>query len=315
MQLDPALWTPVDVNVHYSTGTLRVGDRPPCQALVEWIQYEEYWVGAIGEALFNSIGAVTELLRTTRSDKDMRVLSPIGYFHRANFHSFALAFHIPRSREADPRYVPKMMSLREYIEMVPKVRPPLEERILLARRIASTLARIHKVKWLHKGISAFGIVLPRTSPSDHPARIPSPYITGFNYSRPGNGLSSYNRAASSLEMTGYRHPEYTNEVRYQARFDYYSLGMVLLEIGLWRSLSWMTKGKEGWKPEPLLEYILESYVPKLDFCVGTKYREIVTRCLVGEVGLDMEDWDESGSMPANFEATETVEEQLANCLI
>ena len=64
--------------------------------------------------------------------------------------------------------------------------------------------------------------------SDPPIHIPPPYITGFNHSRPEEGFSNLTEKAQ--ELTGYKHPEYADEgrqVRYQARFDYYSLGMVL----------------------------------------------------------------------------------------
>ena len=316
MQLKSVSWVPSGGNKHYSVGTLRVGDRPPIQALVEHIEYEGSHVNGIGEAMFNRIGAVAELLRTTRSDKNMRVLSPIGYFHWSQNRSFALAFYIPGGPETDQDHIPEIMSLREYMESTQKMKPPLEERILLARRLASALARIHKVKWLHKAISAFGIILPKTSKSDPPIHIPPPYITGFSHSRPSNSFSHL--AENSLEMTVYKHPEYAGEghqVEYQARFDYYSLGMVLLEIGLWRDLSGMTKGVEDLDPEPLLKHILKTHVPGLDFYVGTQYRKIVTRCLVGDVGFDVEKPNESGIIHTDFEMTETVEEQLANCLI
>ena len=73
--------------------------------------------------------------------------------------------------------------------------------------------------------------------------------------------------------------------------------------------------KENCATKDLLKYILRKHVPRLDFYVGTRYRDLDTRCSVGEVGLDMEDSDESGIMPADFEATETVEEKLANCIV
>lgn len=34
----------------------------------------------------------------------------------------------------------------------------------------------------------------------------------------------------------YQHPEYLRTGRYRAAYDYYSLGLVLLEIGVWMSL-------------------------------------------------------------------------------
>ncbi|KAL9589524.1 MAG: hypothetical protein Q9203_001678 [Teloschistes exilis] len=79
----------------------------------------------------------------------------------------------------------------------------------------------------------------------------------------------------SIAVTDYCHPEYlkqtkqTKQVRYQPRFDWYSLGLVLLEIGLWRILGSMKRAtKLGLPPEELREHILLDYVPQLDFYMG-----------------------------------------------
>ncbi|KAI4096939.1 MAG: hypothetical protein LQ344_000742 [Seirophora lacunosa] len=323
LQLHSVTWEPAKHSVHFTIGKLRFPDRPPMEALVETVKYEEHWVDEIGDEMLDRIGAVAELLRTSRSDKNMRVLSPIGYFHQPHFRSFGLAFHIPTDPGVTSDHVPEVVTLRSFIEKHQKMRPSLEQRMLLARRLASALARVHKVGWLHKGISAYSIVFLINALSE-PLKhiIPSPYITGFNHSRPTNGFS--NQSPYPLPVLDYRHPEYAQqhdgEVRYEPRFDYYSLGLVLLEIGLWRTLGRMTRDKESLAPRQLLAHILREHVPQLDFYVGSAYRDVVRRCLEGEAVAEPDDDDNNMKFPGDDDgavhlAPATVEEQLASCSI
>ncbi|KAL8689015.1 MAG: hypothetical protein Q9218_005213 [Villophora microphyllina] len=304
---------------HFRIDQLTAEGLPPTQALIEEIQYEEHWINHLGDELFDRIGAVLELLRTaSRSDKEMRLLSPIGWFHEPQNHAFKLAFHIPGSTEAgknnNKNNTPQIQTLRKYIETNEKHRPALEDRFLLARRLAATLSRLHKVKWVHKSISAFSIIFS-SPPSPHNTthgRIPPPYLAGFNHSRPDDPDSWSKTPQYRVAVTDYCHPSYLKQskrIRYHPRFDWYSLGLVLLEIGLWRTLGSMTRGKETLPPEELLEHVLLRYVPQLDFYMGQGYRRIVRRCLKGEVGMEEGDGAEAGGIGFS----QTVEEQLADC--
>ena len=93
-----------------------------------------------------------------------------------------------------------------------------------------------------------------------------------------------------MEVKDYCHPEYTldHEVRCHAKFDYYSFGLVLLEIGTWRFLGRMTNGKEGLVLEDFYNCVFQMYILYLDYCVGEMYREGVMRCLQGGIGFDMD---------------------------
>ncbi len=302
---------------HFKIDEVCAEGWPPTQALVEEVEYEEHWVSRLGDELFDRIGAVLELLRTaSRSDKEMRLLSPMGWFHEPQNHTFKMVFNIPNSTEAGENNTPQIETLRQYIEAYEKHRPALEDRFLLARRLAATLSRLHKVKWVHKNISAFSIIFSLPSTHRTPHGIPSPYLVGFNYSRPDDSDSWSKTPQYCMAVTDYCHPEYlkqTKRVRYQPRFDWYSLGLVLLEIGLWRTLGSMTRGKQTLPPEELLEHVLLKYVPQLDFYMGKGYRKVVKKCLKGQVGMESMMKDGDSTEPGGLEFTQTVEEQLANC--
>ncbi|KAL8717253.1 MAG: hypothetical protein Q9225_005485 [Loekoesia sp. 1 TL-2023] len=298
-------------------GCRRRSMRPPTQALVEEVQYEEHWINRLGNGLLDRIGAVLELLRTaSRSDNEMSLLYPIGLFHEPRHHNFKMAFNIPGLKEAGENNMPQIKTLRQYIEANEKHRPALEDQFLLARRLAATLSRLHKVKWVHTNISAFSIIFSLPSSHRTAQGIPPPYLVGFNYSHPDNPDSWSKMPQHRIAVTDYCHPEYLKQrgrVRYQSRFDWYSLGLVLLEIGLWRTLGSMTRGKQALPPEQFLEHILLEYVTQLDFYMGKGYRKVVEKCLKGEVGMESIMKDGDGTEPGGLEFTQSVEEQLANC--
>lgn len=318
MLLKDVAWKPQKTFDHFSVGSLKLDDRPPNQVLVETIKYAEFWVNAVGDELYNRVGAVAELLRTaSRSDRNIRLLSPIGYFHEPINRVFRLVFDIPGSREGAENTALEVTTLWQYIQA--RSNSALEDRFLLARRLASTLSRLHKVKWLHKNISAFTVIFPTLPlPGARGSAIPPPYLVGFNYSRPNDPKSISTPPEYRIELMDYCHPEYssnTYRVRFQPQFDWYSLGLVLLEIGLWRTLGNMTKDKQGLSPEKLLEHIIQRYVPRLDFHMGRGYRRVVMSCLKGEVGRTLIEEDDDGAGLEGLDRMQTVEEQLASCSI
>ncbi|KAL8764469.1 MAG: hypothetical protein Q9194_007060 [Teloschistes cf. exilis] len=151
MQLKSVSWKshdPLGSFDHFSIGELCAEGRPPTHVLIEEIQYKEHWVDRLGHELFDRIGAVLELSRTaSRSDKEMRLLSPIGWYHELESQNFKMAFHILNLTTVGGENIPpRIATLRQCIKANDVDRPALEDRFLLARRLAGALARLHRVK-------------------------------------------------------------------------------------------------------------------------------------------------------------------------
>lgn len=72
-------------------------------------------------------------------------------------------------------------------------------------------------------------------------------------------------------------------------FDYYSLGIVLLEIGLWYPLSAMLKRHKELSASEFTAELLKSYCPTLGSCMGSIYRDVV-------VNLLSQDWGRGDEM-------------------
>lgn len=148
------------------------------------------------------------------------------------------------------------------------LRPSLGHRLALALALCVCLAEVHTVGWLHHNLCADNVAFFRLSFSSPSTPVPAavdirePYMIGFDHSRPDEeGNVSLKRSdgsrsggASALARRAkrvYRHPEYESkegpagvrreQPRFTRLFDYYSLGVVLLEIGLWHTAEYLVQ--------------------------------------------------------------------------
>lgn len=119
-----------------------------------------------------------------------------------------------------------------------KLRPPLEKRFQLARTLTQSVLNFHTVFWLQKGIPSFTMIFFKESQESchrfalHPRFPLEPTQRQHFHKRPTNDSSHRD----------YQHPEYQDQkLRFRAGYDYYSLGLILLKIGLWKSLGFISK--------------------------------------------------------------------------
>lgn len=110
--------------------------------------------------------------------------------------------------------------------------PPLQSRISRAKELVTSLHFLHAVNWLHKGLRDQSIlVLTQNGSPDYS----QPFISGFEYSRPDE--TDITTTAAPDTWAVYAHPDYQrfDKKTYRKTFDIYSLGIILLEIALWKS--------------------------------------------------------------------------------
>ena len=130
-----------------------------------------------------------------------------------------------------------------------------------------------------------------------PAPLPMPYILGWNLSRP-SGPSQFTETVStsteafqsSLQNRRlYTHPEVfstndTPRTKYRAEFDVYSLGLMLLEIGLWRTLD--TIRVRCRNDSDFRERLSGDYCDKLIPKMGNLYWRATQRCIAYDFEVD-----------------------------
>ena len=134
-------------------------------------------------------------------------------------------------------------TLRQLLERRPK--PALLARITLCRQLAESVDSLHAVDWLHKGFRSANVLFlgPAAAeveggggPSPFP-RLARPYVTGFELSRPRDMPDLTEKPAVDAAADIYRHPHAQSgdgELSFRKAFDLYGLGVVLLEVAVWR---------------------------------------------------------------------------------
>ncbi|GES62716.1 hypothetical protein BO97DRAFT_388770 [Aspergillus terreus] len=187
-------------------------------------------------------------------------LECVGYIDQPDEERHIFLYRLPIHHEAGRE---KLLTLHSFINAEdsetrrPLKRPSLNDRFNLAYCLALSLSNIHASKWVHKNIWSRGILLFLNTPTglrlsgveerrkalDNEHRIEA-YLSDWGYARSerqGTDMASDFGAEPNL----YRHPERQGKPtrQFQQRHDIYALGVVLLEIGLWVTMSRLMHSK------------------------------------------------------------------------
>ncbi|KAI8161498.1 hypothetical protein K4K49_001745 [Colletotrichum sp. SAR 10_70] len=178
-----------------------------------------------------------------------------------------------------------------------KYKLELRQRFFVAQTMAQAIGAFHADGWLHKSIRSHAVKF-FFLPDSHKCDFANPYLTDFEFSRPLGGVTRLAPQAIDLDYDVYRHPDRHGlpGTSFSKTHDIYSLGVVLIEIGLWETARYIHDGViecerrgdpslECLKPQEIKDAFLQDATDRLDHRMGKSYREAVIECLDG-------DWDE-----------------------
>lgn len=176
---------------------------------------------------------------------------------------FSLLFRIPD-------HMSEPMTLRETI-MSRNVIHSLSDRFRLATQLARAVLSVHSFDMVHKSVQPENVVLFR----DQESSLGSAFLLGFEQVR---RQIDDTRLVSDLDWVKniYRHPQRQGAKirdRYIIQHDIYSLGVCLLEIGLWTSFIKYDADDH----EPTKSHI---YDLRLEDCNDFDRPETVKSCLI-----------------------------------
>lgn len=197
---------------------------------------------------------------------------------------------------------------------IPSSKPSLNERFGIAYVLANTLLSIHASKWLHKNIWSRSIAI--FTPTQHSTqRYLIPYLAGWESARTTTSASLLVETIDPEQLL-YRHPERYPDLQgktqkvFSAEHDLYALGVVLLEIGLWRTLSSISQFAKGIASSrrsgklPPGERIRRDLISRAEDGslareMGIEYAKAVARCLKTTFGtrdgdLEEDSWRDEG---------------------
>ena len=194
----------------------------------------------------------------------------------------SILYKLPES--ADPMKRPRtLLSMLPPNKNAPKrppqimILPTLEDRYQLASVLAEGILKLHSISWLHKRINSNSIVF-----FDHGDgfTINQPLMIGFGVSRTSNqAAETVDLRHMGTEFDVYQHPDLRADAhrRYETRYDIYSLGLVLLEIGLWQSIYYLKeKDQDAQQFRRKVKNVCETHLSHL---MGKAYQRAVLCCI------------------------------------
>jgi hypothetical protein len=170
----------------------------------------------------------------------IRVFAPAP---QRDLKGFDLVFNVPEGTDAT-----QMKSLRELLlGREGNGAPSLSRRVRLAQELATSVSYVHTFDFVHKNICPESVLLfdwETSSPllagsSAVMTNRRSSFLIGFESFRSAGGQTNWMGRDPDWEHNIYRHPERMGEFpaeEYRMQHDIYSLGVCLLEIGMWEPL-------------------------------------------------------------------------------
>lgn len=273
-------------NFHWhGTSTFRTAEDLEKQILVERLEYDSAWVERMDE-LIQRVQDIASFRAPSSTRHAFPVLICAGYYHDLSKHAFGIVYYFPPQQPKSSSSIPDMekpVSLRNIFSTLKSrtLRPSLNQVFDIASELVSVVLTMHKANWLHKNISSYNIIFFPDRFNSIAEAMTSPYFIGFNYSRLNLETAFTQGPHQQLE---YQHPEYLHGLkRFCQEYEYYSVGLVLLELGLWLPLEAITKDIIG-SPLEMLKALLTTQVPKLKSYMGSAYEDAVATCLNSDFG-------------------------------
>ena len=252
------------------------------KVLVEWRDYEKKLDDDIEDeklqrqlkTMFQRIPGLVAMLRRPKPSS-FRDLDCLGYFHDPEKTRFGIVYGFPDNHSTPVRlhYLLKGGGSKG-------LRPPhIGQKFLLAKTLATCLQDVHLSGWVHKDINSYNILFFRSVGQLGEEDYRRPSLIGFQYSREDEQDAYTSGPDLSDKTSQYRHPRYREgSSSFKREFDYYSLGLVFLEIGLWECLSNVDKSRLM-SPSKLKDECIRICGRQVLERMGPIYKGVVMTCL------------------------------------
>ena len=269
------------------------GTEEHVHVLVESKTYKEYHSDqTTATELQVRLEEITSILRRSHAADQFRVLPCAGFYQDPSTFSFGLVYRYPHYVGAPANI--EVMTLRLALEKSQDrkdLEPSLGQKFQLAQTLVDSVLQFHTVSWFQKSISSYNVVFFHERKRSWLDRISDPFFVGYLHSR-SKAVDAFTEGPTEdAHHRDYQHPEYrARRSRFRAEYDYYSLGLILLEIGLWKPLDEIFERlkrlyQEDVVTSPQTEQICQSCVPLLRLNMGSCYQNIVATCLRGTFGV------------------------------
>ena len=300
-------------------------EAPRCEAFMKsaegkkkvWIEWKDYdnadtQPGSLSKAdILERVRKLAALLNHSPKPKAFRTPHCLGFFDKADPNvseedvdildrRLGLIFERPSGDNLHVSLPP--VSLRELLQDSKVRKPRVTERVHLAHAISNCLLYLHAVGWLHKGLRSHNVLFFRTR--DGHVDYRQPFLSGFDFSRPGGSDEMTDAPGDDVEHDLYRHPNaQSNRRRDRERskksFDIYSLGVILVELAHWQPVEDILRidiRRARGRPDVvrgIREALLrEDKVAAVGADMGERFEDATRKCLAGGEELGLREGDD-----------------------
>ncbi|KAJ5525354.1 hypothetical protein N7494_012004 [Penicillium frequentans] len=336
-------------NTHYIIDTLIVGPNKSAEAMEHDVRDLAVRLTKADSSVFGLLSCKGFMPIHEKLSPDKKNLQGV----KPGVLAFDLVFRVPENHDLSQVQSLRHLLLRNTQGSIETL-PSLSWRMQLAQELAKSISYVHTFGFVHKSVCPESILLLKNiSSGASPSRNgPSAFLVGFDGFRSANAETAL-QGNGTWELDIYNHPQRQGEHpsdAYKMQHDIYSLGVCLLEIGLWQSFVQFPISGTKSKPQPsqvfeaftarlnggedvsqafpvLLSaapadfkvYLVELARKELPRRVGDKYTEVVVTCLScldqdNDFGEEADIADDDGILVgARF--IETVHTRLTEILI
>lgn len=234
------------------------------------------------------VNQLANLLKTSGSSS-VGTLECMGFVNQPKLNQFAFIYQFPPN--ATPCEPLNLYSIIREHEERSKPIWNLNARFKIALKVASSICGFHADGWVHKNLRSQSLLFFKSSDAESQLMIDSPYLAGFEYSRPEDGSTARDRD-DDRDRNLYRHPALQTVAgdSFNKVHDLYSLGVILLEIAMWRTASSIYRAPQSGSsteslgsgridPTRLHKQYVRQAKSKIPYLMGEAYSSAVLACL------------------------------------
>ena len=234
------------------------------------------------------VNQLANLLKSAGSSS-VGTLECLGFVDQPKISQFAFIYQFPLN--AAPCEPLTLYSIIREHEERSKPIWNLNARFKVALKVASSICGFHADGWVHKNLRSQSLLFFKSSDKESDLMIDSPYLAGFEYSRPEDGSTAGDRD-DDRDRNLYRHPALQTVAgdSFNKVHDLYSLGVILLEIAMWRTASSIcgasqsgssneSLGSARIDPTRLHKQYVRQAKSKIPYLMGEAYLSAVLACL------------------------------------
>ncbi|KAH6677597.1 hypothetical protein B0J14DRAFT_690071 [Halenospora varia] len=234
----------------------------PRNVLIEWVLFSQFHEGGAGDERIGKLLALAGMLHCPKP-KGFRVLDCLGFLppQKSIHQRFGFVYPFPYKEGSTEAMGP--ITLRRLMEQG-NFLITLGSKFKLAKALPSSLLSFIVTTGYTKTFGRF--MLEK-----------GPYLIGIPHSRPDSQkfYSDIPSTEPDPEVLLYQHPEYTHDAKcFQKAYDYYALGIVLLEVAFWHPIQamWEKHGKsKALAGKAFQQKLIDKFFPKIPEVMANAY--------------------------------------------